>query len=95
MNMRILVSNHVYLVVICLHSHGAPTVTFPICPGLVATDMTNLALDTDPVLKTLMEGNGMKLVPASEVAPNIVKLVNEGTRETKIFLFRDGSTIPW
>jgi hypothetical protein len=57
--------------------------------------MANDALETDPIMKTMMEGNGMKLLPASEVAPNIVKLVNEGTKETKVFLLHDGSTIPW
>jgi hypothetical protein len=92
--MRVLVSN-ACLIFTCLYSHESPAVAFPICPGPVDTDMANDALETDPVMKTMMEGSGMKLLPASEVAPNIIKLVNEGTRETKIFLLHDGSTIPW
>jgi hypothetical protein len=85
----------VYLIVTYLYSHDSPTVAFPICPGPVATDMADVGLETDPVMKKLMEGSGMKLLPASEVAPNIVKLVNEGTRETTTFVNQDGVALPW
>jgi hypothetical protein len=87
--------SNVCLIFTYFYSHRSPAVAFPICPGPVATDMADGALEADPVMKTMMEGNGLKLLPASEVAPNIVKLVNEGTKETKIFLFHDGSTVPW
>jgi NAD(P)-dependent dehydrogenase (short-subunit alcohol dehydrogenase family) len=71
------------------------TVAFPLCPGSVATDLADDVLVGDPVVKKMMDERGLKLFPADAVAPNIVKLVNEGTRETNVFLSQDGSTIPW
>jgi hypothetical protein len=42
----------------------------------------------------MMEQMGLERVLASKVAPGIVKLINEGTRETN-FLDQDGTTVPW
>jgi hypothetical protein len=57
--------------------------------------MASVALESDPVMKGVMEQYGMKLGKPEEVASNIVKRVAEGTRETSTFISHDGSGIPW
>jgi hypothetical protein len=69
-------------------------VAFPICPGPVASDLADIAVAAMPNLESMMEQMGLERVSASKVAPGIVKLVNEGTRETN-FLAQDGTAIPW
>jgi hypothetical protein len=56
--------------------------------------LADIAVAAMPNLESMIEQMGLERVSASKVAPGIVKLVNEGTRETN-FLAQDGTAIPW
>jgi hypothetical protein len=67
-------------------------VTFPICPGPVDTDMGREVLSEDPAASKIELPD---ILSAAEVAPMLLKQIDESTRETDVFVRHNGETWPW
>jgi hypothetical protein len=66
-------------------------VCFPLAPGLVETDMVAQAAKEFPVFDEFKD----KSMTAAEVAPMLLKRIDEATRETDEFVSFDKTTLPW
>jgi hypothetical protein len=66
-------------------------VSFPICPGPVATDM----------MDNVVKGGNLEIPPeivpksVDETAEHVLARIDEGTRERNVFVQWDGQVISW
>jgi short-subunit dehydrogenase len=68
------------------------TVTFPICPGPVDTDMSREVHARDSGAGKIPP---VGAISAAEVAPMLLKQIDKSTRETDVFVRHNGETWPW
>jgi short-subunit dehydrogenase len=67
-------------------------VCFTICPGPVTTDMAREVISRE---SRAMDSASSTAISAAEVAPMLLKQIDESTRETDVFVRHNGETWPW